>query len=91
MLVAPVQEPEEATPTTRSCGPSATITLVQNKVVLQPAKGSASDLPDDFTIDNVGYNPEIYVGDDRTKGGLRVERSPEGRPVKPMFDVNQSA
>ena len=65
--------------------------VVQNKVVLQPAKGSASDLPDDFTVDTVGFNPEIYVGDELTKGGLRVERSPEGHPVKPVFDVNQSA
>jgi len=65
--------------------------VVQNKVSLVPVQGSAADLPDDFTVDTVGYNPEIYVGDELTKGGLRVERSEEGHPVKPVFEVNQSA
>ena len=65
--------------------------VVQNKVPLQPVQGSAADLPDGFTVDTVGYNPEIYVGDELTKGGLRVERREDGYPVKPVFDVNQSA
>lgn len=65
--------------------------VVQNKVPLQPVQGSAADLPDGFTVDTVGYNPEIYVGDELTKGGLRVERSQDGHPVKPVFDVSQSA
>jgi hypothetical protein len=46
-----------------------------------------NDLPDDFTVDMVGYNPEIYVGEERVDGGLRVERDEWGRPAKPVFDV----
>ena len=55
--------------------------VVQNKVSLQLVRGSAADLPDDFTVETVGYNPEVYVGDEVTKGGLRVELSEEGHPV----------
>ena len=57
---------------------------------------TTTDLPvvvssQDFNIRNVvGYNPEIYVGDEVTKGGLRVERDEEGRPIKPVFEVNES-
>jgi len=65
--------------------------VVQNKVSLVPVRESASDLPGNFTVDTVGYNPEIYVGDELTKGGLRVERSEEGHPVKSVFEVNESA
>jgi len=65
--------------------------VVQNKVSLEPVRGSAADLPDDFTVETVGYNPEVYVGDEVTKGGLRVELSEEGQPVRPPFEVNQSA
>lgn len=65
--------------------------VVRNKVALERVTGSLGDLPDDFDLDAVGYNPEIYVGDERVQGGLRVERDTEGRPVKPVFDVNESA
>ena len=38
---------------------------------------------------DVGYNPEIYVGDEVTDGGLRVKRDNDGNPVKDAFDINQ--
>jgi hypothetical protein len=65
--------------------------VVQNKVTLERVKGSVADLSDDFSVTKVGFNPEIYVGDELNKGGLRVERDEEGRPDKPQFEVNQSA
>ena len=65
--------------------------VVQNKINLTKVVGSANDLDDDFDVQTVGYNPEIYVGEEREKGGLRIERDEEGRPVKPVFEVNQSA
>lgn len=67
--------------------------VVQNKIQLTKVEGSASDLPPGFVVkDTVGFNPEIYVGDEVHKGGLRVQRDPEtGNPIKPVFEVNQSA
>lgn len=61
--------------------------VVQNKVDLVRVTGSASDLPRNWDLSSVGYNPEIYVGDERVKGGLRVERDEQGRPTKPAFEV----
>ena len=63
---------------------------VQNKVSLERVTGSSADLPPDFDRDSMGYNPEIYVGEEIEKGGLRVERDENGKPTKPVFDVNQS-
>jgi hypothetical protein len=63
--------------------------VVQNKVDLVRVAGSASDLPEDLDLDTVGYNPEIYVGDEKVRGGLRVERDEHGRPTKPAFEVQQ--
>lgn len=65
--------------------------VVQNKITLEKVVGSTSSLPDGFRVADVGYNPEIYVGDEVTKGGLRVTRDTEGRPTKPVFDINESA
>jgi hypothetical protein len=65
--------------------------VVQNKVTLEQVKGSVVDLSDDFSVTTVGFNPEIYVGDELNKGGLRVQRDEEGRPAEPEFEVNQSA
>jgi len=67
--------------------------VVQNKIPLQKVTGSVHDLPVGFTVkDTVGYNPEIYMGDEITMGGLRVQRDPEtGEPINPVFEVNQSA
>lgn len=65
--------------------------VVRNSITFEAVKGSASDLPEDFDLSAIGYNPEIYVGDERTKGGLRVQRDEHGGPVKPVFDVNESA
>lgn len=78
--------------------------VVRNLVNLEPVRGSAADVvlsnsnnnnDDNNSSVNVdalmGYNPEIYVGDEVTQGGLRVQRDEHGRPIKPVFDVNQSA
>lgn len=62
--------------------------VVQNKITLVKIDGSTKDLRDGFHVKDVGYNPEIYVGDEKEKGGLRVVRDLEGRPVKPEFDIN---
>lgn len=61
--------------------------VVQNKITLVKIDGSTKDLRDGFHVKDVGYNPEIYVGDEKEKGGLRVVRDLEGRPVKPEFDI----
>jgi hypothetical protein len=66
---------------------------VQNKphTILIKVEGSTSDLLENFSIKDVGYNPEIYVGDEVEKGGLRIKRNPlTGQPIKPVFEVNQS-
>lgn len=62
--------------------------VVQNKVPLDKVEGSTTDLREGFSVKDVGYNPEIYVGEEQEKGGLRVVRDEEGRPVKPVFSVN---
>lgn len=61
--------------------------VVQNKITLVKVDGSSKDLRDGFHVKDVGYNPEIYVGDEKEKGGLRVVRDVEGKPVKPVFDI----
>lgn len=62
---------------------------VQNRVTLHRVEGSAADIPADFSVKNVGYNPEIYVGDEIKEGGLRISRDEHGAPVKPEFEINQ--
>ena len=62
---------------------------VQNKVSLTKVDGSTSDLADDFSVSDVGYNPEIYVGDEAEEGGLRITRDAEGKPIKGVFEINQ--
>jgi hypothetical protein len=64
--------------------------VVQNKVSLVKVEGSLSSLAIGFHVGDVGYNPEIYVGDEIQKGGLRVVRDEEGRPIKPVFEVNEA-
>lgn len=61
--------------------------VVQNKITLVKIDGSSKDLREGFHVKDVGYNPEIYVGDEKEKGGLRVVRDAEGRPVKDAFDI----
>jgi len=66
---------------------------VQNKphTTLIKVEGTTSDLLEDFSVKDVGYNPEIYVGDEIEKGGLRIRRDHlTGKPIKPVFEVNQS-
>lgn len=66
--------------------------VVQNKVVLVQARGSASkDMSQGFHVSDVGFNPEIYVGEEVTQGGLRVKRNELGQPLKPAFDINESS
>ena len=62
--------------------------VVQNKVTLIPITQWSKDLRDGFNVNDVGYNPEIYVGDEKEKGGLRVVRDGEGKPVKPVFEIS---
>ena len=62
---------------------------VQNKVTLQQVLGSTKDISPDFDVDNVGFNPEIYVGEEQQKGGLRLENLDEnGCPTAPEFEIN---
>merc|ERR1711971_911528 len=45
--------------------------VVQNKVNLTKTEGSTATISNDLDVSNdVGYNPEIYVGDELEKGGL---------------------
>ncbi len=62
--------------------------VVQNKVSLVKVEGSSKDLRDGFHVKDVGYNPEIYVGDEKEKGGLRVVRDERGNPIRPVFEIN---
>lgn len=62
--------------------------VVQNKVTLEKVVGSTKDLREGFCVKDCGYNPEIYVGEEKERGGLRVLRDGDGRPVKPVFEIN---
>jgi len=62
--------------------------VVQNKITLVKAIGSVGkDLSDGFHVADVGFNPEIYIGDEKMEGGLRVQRDEDGRPMKPIFEI----
>lgn len=43
--------------------------VVQNKIDLVPIGGTSRDLREGFNVNDVGYNPEIYVGEEKEKGG----------------------
>jgi hypothetical protein len=62
---------------------------VQNKISLKKVDGSTADLLEAFSVSDVGYNPEIYVGDEREKGGLRIKRDNEGNPTAAVFEINE--
>lgn len=62
--------------------------VVQNKVSFDKITGSTSDLSEGFSVSDVGFNPEIYVGDEQKEGGLRVKRDENGDPVAPAFEIN---
>jgi hypothetical protein len=64
---------------------------VQNKISLYKVEGSSVDIVPNFSVKDVGFNPEIYVGDERENGGLRIKRDEKGNPVKPVFDVKLSS
>lgn len=61
--------------------------VVQNKISLEKVVGSTMDLSEGFSVKDVGYNPEIYVGDEQKDGGLRVKRDENGHPVKAVFEI----
>jgi len=62
--------------------------VVQNKISLKKVTGSTTDLSETFSVDDVGFNPEIYIGDERNDGGLRVKRDENGEPVKEIFEIS---
>jgi len=62
--------------------------VVQNKVSLKKVTGSTSDLSETFSVNDVGFNPEIYIGDERNDGGLRVKRDENGDPFKGIFEIS---
>lgn len=62
--------------------------VARNHLALVKIDGSSKDLREGFNVNDVGYNPEIYVGEEKEKGGFRVVRDSEGRPVKPVFDIS---
>lgn len=64
--------------------------VATNKVCLTKVIGNAADLPEQWDANQVGYNPEIYLGDEITKGGLRVERNELGQPIKAAYDIKDS-
>lgn len=61
---------------------------VQNKVSLDKVTGSTKDLSDGFCVNDVGFNPEIYIGDEKNDGGLRIKRDNNGDPIKEVFEIN---
>jgi hypothetical protein len=67
------------------------MSVVQNKITLEKVEGSVSNLRQGFQVADVGFNPEIYLGDEIQKGGLRVTRDEEGRPIKPVFEITEPA
>ena len=60
--------------------------VVRNVQPLLPISVSSEEV--EF---EVGFNPEIYTGDEVAKGGLRVKRSWNGEFIKEAFDVNLKA
>jgi hypothetical protein len=62
--------------------------VVQNKISLKKVVASTKELSEGFSVNDVGFNPEIYVGDEMNEGGLRVSRDEEGHPIKPTFEIN---
>lgn len=64
--------------------------VATNKVSLRPVRASLSDIEITLGASDIGYNPEIYVGEERVKGGLRVERDEHGVPTKAPYEVNFS-
>lgn len=64
--------------------------LTRCQVSLTKVTGSLAGLSEGFSVMDVGYNPEIYVGDEAREGGLRIVRDEEGHPVKDVFEINES-
>jgi len=62
--------------------------IVQNKISLTKVEGSTADLSETFSVHDVGFNPEMYVGDERKDGGLRVKRDENGNPRNDVFEIN---
>lgn len=61
---------------------------VQNKMSLVKVTGSQKDLSATFSVNDVGFNPEIYLSDEQRDGGLRVRRDEFGKPLNGVFEIN---
>ena len=48
--------------------------VIQNKVDLVCVAGSSRDLREGFHMKDAGFVPDIYVGNEKKDGGLRVVR-----------------
>ena len=68
--------------------PDSEMDVVQNKVSFTKVVGSTKDISDTFSVSDVGYNPEIYIGDEINEGGLRVTRDDDGNPTQATFEIN---
>lgn len=61
---------------------------VQNKMSLVKVTGSQKDLSATFSVNDVGFNPEIYLSDEQKDGGLRVRRDEFGEPLNGVFEIS---
>ena len=56
---------------------------VQNKVDLVCVTGSSRNLWERFRVKDAGFGPEIYVGDEKKDGGLRLVRDRDAQQWQP--------
>jgi hypothetical protein len=63
------------------------IFMINIKLPLMHVTGSTADISEGFCVADVGFNPEIYVGDEIINGGLRVKRDENGLPIKPAYEI----
>ena len=55
----------------------------KNKVDLAHVAGSSRDLREGFHVKDAGFGPEIYVGDEKKDGGLRLVRDRDAQQWQP--------
>lgn len=67
--------------------PDSEMDVVRNAAPLDRVEGSAKDVPAGLDLAAVGFDPEIYLGDELTEGGLRVKRNEDGTPSRGEFEV----
>lgn len=62
---------------------------VRNLVDLEESRNNKDDDGEDGGEGKIiGFNPEIYVGEEQHKGGLRVKRFSDGKVCGDTFEVN---